>query len=69
MTFGEITEFSDNKKVILRERKRHTVRCVASTCCGVPVKGYTVILGVPPILTWDRVLRPGLTWDGGTPLS
>ena len=44
------------KKVLLRARKRHTARCVASTGCTVPV-GAT---GSPPI--WD------LTRVGGTPL-
>ena len=43
-----------HKKVLLRERKRHTDRRVARTRSAVPV-------GVPPAwnLTW--------TWEGGTP--
>ena len=43
-----------NKKVLLRERKRHTARRIASTCYAVPVGG------TPP--SWD------LTWIGGYPL-
>ena len=43
---------SRHKKVLLRERKRHTVRREASTCCAVPVP-------VTPVPTWD------LTWMGG----
>ena len=59
-------EFMINKKVLLRERKRHTARCVTSTCFTVPV-------GVTPasILTWDLTYlgwgTPILTSDGGTP--
>ena len=30
-----------NKKVLQRERKRHTDRCVSSTCYAVPVGGGT----------------------------
>ena len=37
----EIVESSRNKKVLLRERKRHTARCVAST-------PYVVLTGYPP---------------------
>ena len=54
---------SHNKKVLLRERKRHTARRVASTpyvvltwvppCQGTPPAGY------PPILTWSGGY---LTW-------
>ena len=36
-----------NKKVLLRERKRHTACRVASTWCVDPVGGY------PPFRTWD----------------
>ena len=49
---GQIN-FQDNKKVLLRERKRHTARRVAST-------RYTAPIGVP-LPSWD------LTWTGGTP--
>ena len=28
-----------NKKVLLRERKRHTAHCIASACYAVPVWG------------------------------
>ena len=34
-----------NKKVLLRERKRHTARHVASTRCVVPVGGYLPWVG------------------------
>ena len=43
------------KKVLLRERKRHTVRRVASTCYAVPA-------GVPP----PSILGPDL--DVGYPI-
>ena len=48
-------KISDNKKVLLRERKRHTDRGVSSTARG----------GVPPV----RVLPPGQVWRrrGGYP--
>ena len=61
-----------NKKVLLRERKRHTARCVASTryvalCNGggletgypPPDMGYSLNMGYP--LTW------GTPWTWGTP--
>ena len=44
------------KKVLLRERKRHTARHIASTC-------YAVLVGIPPPPSWD------LTWMGGVPPS
>ena len=45
-----------NKKILLRERKRHTARRVASTRYAVPVGGTPTWEDVPPI------------WEGGTPL-
>ena len=48
-------EYIRNKQVLLRERKRHTACCVASTCYAVPVGGN------PPSLD--------LTWTGGTPFQ
>ena len=73
-----------NKKVLLRESKKHTARHVASTCRGVPVgctphpdlghnlDGGTPLSwpwdGGPPILTWDGIIP--LSWPGmGVPLS
>ena len=32
-------ELKSNKKVFLRECKRHTICHVASICCSVPVRG------------------------------
>ena len=61
-----------NKKVLLREHKRHIARHVASTRYAVPVGGTPTVLGpdlergggVPPSQVWmGRVLFPGL--DGG----
>ena len=67
---------SKNKKVLLRERKRHTARClaVASACYS---GGGT--MGTPPTWTWDGVppsplpgpgmgYPPTQTWDGVPPL-
>ena len=51
------TNTCENKKGLLRERKRHTTRCIASTRHAVPVGG------TPPPQSWD------LTWVGGTPPS
>ena len=42
---------SDHKKVLLRERKRHTARRVVSTP-SVVLPGYPPPAGYPPILTW-----------------
>ena len=47
----------DNKKVLLRERKRHTTRRVASTHYAVPD-------GVYP-LSWDLTWTPFPGLDGG----
>ena len=51
-----------NKKVLLRERKRHTARRVAST-------PYVVLTGYPPILTWPGGYPAGGVPDLGTPPS
>ena len=56
-------QFNLNKKVLLRERKRHTARRVASPRYAVPVGG------TPPPPSWDltwmgEVLHPA---GGGTP--
>ena len=42
-----VAVFKINKKVLLRERKRHTARRVVSTFS-------LVLTGYPPILTWPR---------------
>ena len=69
-----LLKWFDNKKVLLCERKRHTARRVASTCCaglvgggrrgtpwrGVPPAGGTPWWGVPP--------ARGSTPAGGVPL-
>ena len=58
-----------NKKVLLRERKRHTARCVASTPSAVLSQGVGVShlwLGGYPILGWGGVPHP---WPAGTPGS
>ena len=49
-----------NKKVLLRERKRHTALRVASTRYVVPVAG-TPILGSD--LDWGGVPAPSPSWD------
>ena len=63
-----------NKKVLLREHKRHTARRVVSTP-SVVLTGYPPGR-VPPILTWPGGTLPGyppggvppvLTWQGSTP--
>ena len=52
---------SENKKVLLRERKRHTTHRVAST-------PHVVLTGYPPILTWLGGRVPGGgTWPGYPP--
>ena len=61
----EQIKFKLNKKVLLRERKRHTARCVASTryagLVGTPATGG----GVPPAWIWmGGAPCPG---TGGTP--
>ena len=68
-----------NKKFLLREPKRPTVRRVASACFadeggtpgyplpagwGTPVQTWD---GIPPILTWDGV-PPIWTWNGVPPV-
>ena len=61
-----------NKKVLLRERKRHTARrvAVASACYSGGGEGGT--MGTPPTWTWDGVpplpgpgmgYPPTQTWD------
>ena len=47
-----------NKKVLLRERKRHTARRVVST-------PSVILTGYPPVLTWPR----GVPCQGGTLLG
>ena len=77
-TSGGLKNFS-NKKVILRERKRHTARRIASTHCaalsnpdlvgGYPVPGQ----GGTPSRAGQGVPHPRYrgypiqTWSGGTP--
>ena len=64
-----------NKKVLLRERKRHTARRVAvASACYSGREGTT---GTPPTWTWDGVpplpgpgmeYPPTQTWGGVPPL-
>ena len=58
---------SPNKKVLLRERKRHTTRRVASTpyvvLTGYPPAGY------PPTRVTPRVTPPGGYHPSGYPLQ
>ena len=71
-----------NKKVLLRERKRHTARRVVSTPSVVltgspPQQGTPPWAGFPPVLTWLggyptwvppwAGYPPVLTWLGGPP--
>ena len=57
-----------NKKVLLRERKRHTARCVASTPYVV-LTGYPPRPGYPParVPPWGVPPRPGYPPSQGTP--
>ena len=72
-----------NKKVLLREHKRHTARRVVSTP-SVVLTGYPPLADYPlPLLTWLGGAMPGvpylgtpqagypsiLTWPGGYPLA
>ena len=63
-----------NKKVLLRDRKRHTARCVANTRSyvlsrgggGVPqsqVGYHSSWTGIPPLPSWDWGTSPEMTWD------
>ena len=53
-----------NKKVLLRERKRHTVRRVASACSAVSRRGEG---GYPhPVLTEGYPIQSRPDLDGGT---
>ena len=61
----------NNKKVLLRERKRHTDRRVASARYAVPVGGGVPTLGggVPTLVGGVPTLVGGggyLPWTGGT---
>ena len=67
-----------NKKVLLRERKRHTDRGVSSTPSVILYEvGYPPPIGVPPgKVRWGvpkvgyphrGTPQPGLTGGGGTP--
>ena len=51
-----------NKKVLLRERKRHTARRVVSTLYVV-LTGYPPPAGYPPVLTWPGGTLPGYPSD------
>ena len=70
-----VIKLINNKTVLLRERKRHTVLRVASTCYAVLIGGGGVHQPVPdggtPIQSWmgtpsaGRDLGPvELLWDG-----
>ena len=62
------TKTFPNKKVLLRERKRHTARRVVSTP-SVVLPGYPPQAGYPPILTWlgGGVPDQGTPWPGYPP--
>ena len=66
MMFIKILVFA-NKKVLLRERKRHTACRVPSTHYAVPVGGGTYLAG--GYLPWPGGTYPGwgwyLSWPGG----
>ena len=78
-TFEKVTKWILNKKVLLRECKRHTACCITSTryaALSNPdlVGGYHRYWvppwdGVPPNLGWGTPLRWGTlqTWDGVPP--
>ena len=66
------TEINVNKKVPLRECKKHTTHHVASRRCaglvgvgGFPCRGYPFPGGVPPLP--GKGGPPIQTWEGGTP--
>ena len=52
-----------HKKVLLRERKRHTARRVVSTP-SVVLTGYPSPAGYPPVLTWPGGGVPPMSWPG-----
>ena len=67
-----------HKKVLLRERKRHTVRRAASARIMLRLqtvldegRGYPQYsgpgMGYPPVQTWEQGTSPTLTWDGVLP--
>ena len=55
-----------NKKVLLRERKRHTDRRVASTGYAAPAGGYPRL--APPARGYPRQAPPAGGYPGGCPL-
>ena len=59
----QFSMYFPNKKVLLRERKRHTTRHISSTPYSVPYRGipHPWLGGTP---SW---VPPILTWPGGTP--
>ena len=75
-------KLTQNKKVLLRERKRHTARCVVSTpsvvltgypphadlAWGVPCQGGTMLGGTLPGGTLPRGTLPGGTLPGYPPI-
>ena len=73
-SFGNIPEILNNKKVLLRERKRHTARHVASTRCAalsnpdlVPGQGGGIRSQVQGGVGGYPVPGPG--WGGGCTCS
>ena len=62
-----------NKKVLLRERKRHTARHIASTCYAAPVLCLHLGMGYPPDLERDTPHPdlgrgyPPVSWMGYPP--
>ena len=68
-----VVKIKSNKKVLLRERKRHTARCVVSTPRGTPPRpdlaGGTLPGGVPYLGTPRPDLAGGVPCRGGTPLA
>ena len=68
MEFSRILKAYFNKKVLLRERKRHTARRVASTpyvvLTGYPPGQGTPCQGTPPSWTWQGT-PPTAPWHSG----
>ena len=65
--FAAVKDRKD-KKVLLRERKRHTDRGVSSTPSVVLYRGSTPSLpGGTPIQPWRGVPHPALNWPGVPP--
>ena len=59
LQISQCSKHNFNKKVPLRERKRHTTRHIASTCYAVTVEGTPSVLGPE--------LDGGIPFPGGYP--